>query len=174
MMPRLLTALSQNGAAIPMAAVIAPPNAGPTARLTFMPALLAAIADGRSVRGTSCATIACQTGAVSAPTTPRRNVNASSTVGVTIFSHTSAATAVDSTVVAISTAINMRRRSTMSPSAPAGSAKRNIGKLVATWTSDTVSGSGSRPVMSQPAPALYIQVPILATTVAPHSTANAG
>jgi hypothetical protein len=53
----LLTALIQNGAAIPKPAVINPPSAGPTARLTLMPALFIATAAGRSSRGTSCGTI---------------------------------------------------------------------------------------------------------------------
>jgi hypothetical protein len=38
---------------------------------------------------------------------------------------------------------------------------------------ETVSGSASRLVMSQPDAALYIQVPTLATTVAIQITANA-
>ena len=62
----------------------------------------------------------------------------------------------------------------MSASAPAGSANRNIGRLVATWTSETISGSGSRPVISQPDAAVYIQVPMLETTVAVHSTVKVG
>jgi hypothetical protein len=37
-------ALSQNGAAIPKAAMITPPSAGPIARLMLTPTLLAAIA----------------------------------------------------------------------------------------------------------------------------------
>jgi len=40
----LLTALNQNGAAIPIVAAITPPNAGPTARLTLMPTPFAATA----------------------------------------------------------------------------------------------------------------------------------
>ena len=40
MTPRLLIALIQNGAAIPSAAVMAPPSAGPTARLMLKPTLL--------------------------------------------------------------------------------------------------------------------------------------
>jgi len=54
----------------------------------------------------------------------------------------------------------------MSASAPAGIATRNIGKVVATCTSDTMSGSGLRLVINQPDAALYIQPPIFETTVA--------
>jgi hypothetical protein len=44
MMPRLLMALSQNGAAIPHVATMTPAKAGPTARLTLTPTPLAAMA----------------------------------------------------------------------------------------------------------------------------------
>src|SRR5436309_9861878 len=63
-----------------------------------------------------------------------------------------------------------RRRSTMSASAPAGSARANIGTDVATCTRETRKGSGVSPVISQPAAAFCIQTPTLATTVAVHST----
>ena len=45
-------------------------------------------------------------------------------------------------------------------------------QLVATCTSDTINGCVVRFVISHAAPALYIQVPTLATTVAVHITAN--
>jgi len=54
----------------------------------------------------------------------------------------------------------------MSTIAPAGIANKNIGRLFATCTNETVSGSGSRLVMSQPEATLYIQPPIFDTTVA--------
>src|SRR5665213_246222 len=60
----------------------------------------------------------------------------------------------------------MRRLSIMSASAPAGSANRNIGRLAATCTKDTIKGSELRLVMSQPAAALYIQLPKLVMMVA--------
>jgi hypothetical protein len=59
----------------------------------------------------------------------------------------------------------------MSASAPAGIANRNIGSVVAAWTIATMTGLGSSVVMSQPAAALYIHVPTLASTVAAQSTA---
>jgi len=49
-----------------------------------------------------------------------------------------------------------------------------MGSVVATWTSDTISGSGLRLVISQPEAAPYIQLPTFAMTVAVHMTANAG
>src|SRR5262249_32813669 len=64
------------------------------------------------------------------------------------------------------------RLSTISASAPAGIANRNMGSVVATRTIETTSGAGSRLVISQPEAALYIQLPTFATTVAIHSTVN--
>jgi len=78
------------------------------------------------------------------------------------------------TVVAPTTTIRNRRRSTMSANAPAGMAKRNTGKFPATCTSATINGSGLRLVMSHPDAALYIQVPMLETTVAVQRTLKVG
>ena len=61
----------------------------------------------------------------------------------------------------------------MSTSAPAGMANRNIGRLFATCTIETMNGSGSRLVISQPEATLYIQPPMFETTVAVQITANA-
>jgi hypothetical protein len=51
-------------------------------------------------------------------------------------------------------------------------ANRNIGRLFATCTRETVSASGSRLVMSQPDATLYIQPPTFDTTVAIQMTVN--
>jgi len=169
---KLLQTSNQNGAARPTAPVRIPLSAGPIARPMLIPTLLAATAAGRSSRGTSDGTIDCQGGAVIALAAPITNINTSSVIGVTTSNVTSAANIADATAVAISTTIRKRRLSTMSASAPAGSANRNIGKLVATCTSDTINGCVVRFVISHAAPALYIQVPTLATTVAVHITAN--
>ena len=59
----------------------------------------------------------------------------------------------------------------MSVIAPATSANRNIGKLVATCTSETSSGSSVSSVISHAAAALYIQAPVFETTVAVQTTA---
>src|SRR5258705_4847908 len=174
MTPKLATALIQSGAGIPGAAVTARPSAGPIARLMLNPMLLMATACCRSWRGTSCGTIDCQAGAASAPPAPIRKVKISKLIGVTRSRTTSAAKTALTAVVATSTPIRKRRRSMMSASAPAGSANTNTGRLAATWTSDTMSGSGLRPVISQPEAAVYIQVPIFAATVAAHSTVKVG
>src|ERR1700722_1128526 len=171
--PRLLTALTQNGAAIPATPMMLPASAGPMARLILIPTLLADTAGARSRAGTSCGTTDCQAGADRAPPTPIRNMNSSSVGGVTWPNATSDANTADSSVVAVSTQIRNRRLSKMSARAPAASANMNIGRLLATWTSDTSSASPLRLTISQPLAALYIQLPIFDTTVAIQMTANA-
>jgi len=114
------------------AALDAHAKAGPTARLTLTPTLFAATASGRSCLGTSWGTIDCHAGAVSAAPVSTRKVKNSNLPGVTRSSQTSAASAVELTVMKDSTTISRRRLSTMSASAPASSANRKIGRLVAT------------------------------------------
>src|SRR5579863_9756159 len=60
----------------------------------------------------------------------------------------------------------------MSASAPAGMANKNIGRLLATCTMETMNGSGFKLVMSQADATLYIQPPMLETTVAIQINAN--
>src|SRR5512136_2542502 len=83
MTPRLLKALIQKGAAMPRAAVMTPPNAGPTARLILMPTLLAVTATGKSALGTSWGTTDCQAGATAAEAAPIRKANNNKLLGVT-------------------------------------------------------------------------------------------
>jgi hypothetical protein len=75
-------------------------------------------------------------------------------------------------VMIISTTTKNRRRSTISASAPAGKANRNIGKLVATCTMETMMGSGLRLAINQPEAALYIHDPMLEARVAIQTTVN--
>jgi hypothetical protein len=65
-----------------------------------------------------------------------------------------------------------RRRSTISASAPAGSAKSRIGRLDAVWISATISGEADNEVISQAAPTFCIQVPMLETREATESARN--
>src|SRR5213594_1116065 len=64
--------------------------------------------------------------------------------------------------------IRSRRRSTMSASAPAGSASSISGKLSAASTSATSEGEEESEVINQPAPTSCIQVPMFETMVAIH------
>src|SRR5579859_4578943 len=79
--PRLEIALIQNGETMPSAAIATPPSAGPIAREMFTPTLLAATAEVKSSLGTSCGTIDCHAGMVSAPAAPIRNVNSNKLLG---------------------------------------------------------------------------------------------
>ena len=64
------------------------------------------------------------------------------------------------------------RRSTVSASAPAGSASKKVGMMVAACTRLTLSASGDSDVISQPAPVFCIQVPSAVTTLAVHNDLN--
>src|SRR5256885_3489362 len=68
----------------------------------------------------------------------------------------------------------MRRRSRISASAPAGRASRNSGRVVATCTSETISGEGVSNVINQAAAESCIHVPMLETTSEIHSARNSG
>ena len=72
-----------------------PPIAGPTARLTLTPTLLAVIAGCNWAFGTSCGTIDCQAGDMKAPVRPLMNVNSSRFTGVATPSETMAAYAAE-------------------------------------------------------------------------------
>src|SRR3984957_7074628 len=108
-----------------------------------------AMALSRSRFGTSIGVMTSHAGAASAPLPPRQNVVASSTAGVAQCIVTRTAKTIDTAVTAIWAPISIRRASMMSVSAPAGRVRRNIGSVVATWTADTIIGSGLRLVMSQ-------------------------
>src|SRR6185437_1727556 len=167
--PPLLNASSQNGAAIPNPAMITPASAGPTARLMLTPTLLAATAVARSSLSTSCGTIDCQAGASKAVSMLLTNINSNNVLAVTRSAETKPANITETRVTSASKVRIKRRLSMMSASAPAGSANRNIGRLAAACTRATIKGSESRLVINQPAAALYIQPPMLETTVAAHS-----
>src|SRR5215831_4925393 len=103
----------------------------------------------RSCFATIIGVMTSHAGAASAPLPPKQNAVASTTAGVAQCIVTMAAKTTDIAVTAIWAPISMRRVSMMSVSAPAGSVRRNIGSVVATWTADTTIGSGLRLVMSQ-------------------------
>src|ERR1041384_671555 len=62
----------------------------------------------------------------------------------------------------------------MSARAPAGRASRNSGSVVATCTSETISGEGVSNVINQAAAESCIHVPMLETTSEIHSARNNG
>ena len=168
-----LTALTAKGAARPTAVIRKPAMAGPIARLMLMPMEFRATAGCRCERGTSSGTTACQAGARKAAPVPIRKVNAISRVGVMRSMATRAARMLITTNRIRLTWISRRRLSTRSARVPASRANRNMGRVVAAWTSVTTAGDGFRVVISQPAPTSCIQVPMLETRPAVHSSAKA-
>ncbi len=134
-----------------------------------MPTLESAIADCSSGFGTSSGVSAAQAGAISAEPMPSAAVSPSSSPGVIAPVSVVAASAAATSAIQICTPIRKRRRSTMSDSAPAGSASTNIGAAPAACTSDTSSGLGDSVVISQPAPTSCIQVPMFDAIAASHS-----
>ena len=64
------------------------------------------------------------------------------------------------------------RRSTISASAPPGSAKKKIGRLEAVWISETISADFESEVISHAAPTFCIQVPRLDASAAIQSAKN--
>src|SRR6201987_4383658 len=62
----------------------------------------------------------------------------------------------------------------MSASAPAGTARKNIGTLVAACTAATTSGEAESVVINHAALTSFIHVPTFDTTVAIHSARNSG
>src|SRR5579871_1954832 len=164
--PRLLTALIQKGAAIPKPAVMTPPRAGPSARLMLTPTLFIASAGPKSSFGTRSGTTDCHAGDVAAEPVSTRKVKSSNVAGVMRCSHTMTAKSVLTSVMYDSAPSRNRRLSTISVSAPEGIAKRNMGRLAATCTRETIKGDESSEVMSHADAELYIQPPILDARVA--------
>src|SRR5271157_357333 len=173
MITALLAAKIQKGTAMPAAAMIRPPSAGPAARPILKPTPFAAVALSRSCFGTRRWVVDPQAGEVSAPPTPRRKVVASRSAGVARSSDTRPAKITETARIASSTAISNRRESMTSAKAPAGSVNRNNGRLTATWTRDTMIGLASRLVISQPDAVSNMAVPTFDMTLAVHMTVNA-
>ena len=167
-----LRALTTKGAASPSATISAPASAGPMARLTFTPTPFSDTAAVRCSRPTRPGTMACHAGAMKAAPLPSTKVNSSSSGAVIAPAATTAASAAAATAIAAFTASSRRRRSTTSASAPAGSANRNTGSVVAACTSATIAGDGASVVISHPAPTSFIHVPVCDRTVATQSTAK--
>src|SRR5271170_4136878 len=132
-----------------------------------------AMALSRSCLGTSIGVITSHAGAASAPVAPRQKVVASNTAGVARCNVTIAAKTMDIAVTASCAPIKSLRASMMSVSAPAGRVKRNIGSVVATWTAETILGSGLRLVISQFVDMSNIANPTFDAELAIRTTVNA-
>ena len=77
-------------------------------------------------------------------------------------------------IEAICSRISNFRRSTASPTAPAGSANRNTGRLDTACTNVTMTGVGRSFVISQAVPTLPSQMPTFETRLASHTARKVG
>src|SRR5260370_39104171 len=154
--------------------MITPAMAGPSARAMLIATAPSPTAAGNSSRDTVSGMIACQEGRSIALPAPMASVITSNIHGCTtpaIVSTPSNVVTRNNHTCAMS---RMRRRSSTSASAPAGSASKNRGRVVATCTSDTISGDGASNVMSQAAAESCIHVPMFDTTSAIQRPRNSG
>ena len=172
--PSTDTALTKNTGPGPPATMITPARAGPIARAMLIAMLPSPTAAGSSSRGTVSGMRACQAGKSIALPAPMASVITSSIHGwitPVIVSTPSNAVVRNHHTCAMS---RIRRRSKMSARAPAGSASRNSGSVVAAWTSETRRGEGASSVISHAAAASCIQVPMLEATSAIQRLRNSG
>src|SRR5260370_11191977 len=116
--------------------------------------------------------IACQAGLLAALPRPRRNVKPRRAQGEIQPASVSTPRAAAAAAIHPWVTSSRRRRSTTSARAPAGSASRNDGRLVAAWTSATSVVEVVKDVIIQEAPTFCSQVPMLEATVAIHSQRN--
>jgi len=170
--PRKDAEFSANAAAGPDAATSSPPIAGPTARATLALAPLSRAARGSSSRGTSSGWTAWKQGEASACPTARTAVRASSRFGVTPSAAVSTASAAEASSISVWLSSSSRRRSRMSPSAPAGMTRRKTGSVAAVCTRAICRALPPRSPMSHCAPTVWAQVPVLATNWAIHRARN--
>ena len=129
--PTTDTALMKNTGPGPPATIITPAIAGPIARAMLIATLPSPTAAGNSSRGTVSGMMACQAGKSTALPAPMASVITSSIQGwmtPVIVSTPSSAVVTNHHTCAMS---RIRRRSKMSARAPAGSASRNSGSVVA-------------------------------------------
>src|SRR5208282_1538741 len=153
-------ALSRKVGPAPAQATTTPPIAGPMARAALKLMPLSEIAAVKSLRDASSGTIACHAGAFSADPTPSAKLNTRRVHGVARCAIVSQPSAPAARSIHACDRISSRRLSTMSASAPAGSARISIGRLEAVWINATINGDGDSEVISHAAPTFCIQVPM--------------
>lgn len=143
--------------------------AGPMARARLTPTLESATAAGRSALSTNSGVVALQAGIISAVPMPMHRVSVNSSQTPINPDRLNPASSTAMVAIHSCTPNRYLRLSTMSANAPAGNARKNIGKAPATWTRATCSGLADRDVISQPAPTSCIQVPMFEAMLASHS-----
>ena len=164
--PRNEMALTRKVTAGPAEATTSPARAGPAARAMLKPMLPRVTAAGRSSRGTISGMLACQAGPFSAAPRPSRKVKERRIQGVVAWAAVNAQRPKAAAVIQVWVISSRRRRSSTSATAPEGSESRNIGRLVAAWTSATRVGDGLSVVIIHDAPTFWNQVPMFEATLA--------
>src|SRR5579864_1859946 len=118
------------------------------------------MAPGIAVFGTSCGTIDSHAGVLTDQAALSTNVVKSKRTGDTKSSATTAAKIAINATIAYETAMIIRRGSTMSAIAPAGSVNRKIGSVVAVCSSETSNALRSNVVINQPDAVSYMAMPM--------------
>lgn len=120
----------------------------------------------RLSRGTMSPIDACHEGLWSAMPLPIRKVKARRSHGVIKPAKAKSVSRTETVSMKSCATSMIRRRSRLSASAPAISAKAMIGSVAADWTRATMSRESVRPVIIQPAPTFWISAPRFDTIAA--------
>lgn len=146
-----------------------PPIVGPTARPILLATALRVKADGRSDFDTN-ALIAGSIGVlIIVMPAPNANVNNNNKNGVVIPKSVNIPSIKDTTNIYPHVIRSILRLSKISDTAPDGTAKRNIGKVLVVVIRETSNGLGAIEAISQDAPTSYIAEPMYEKTVANHN-----
>ena len=136
-----------------------PPIAGPIERMALNAMELSVTAEGRSLRGTISPSEACHDGLKKVDPVPIRKVSTSSSQGVSISSQASAQSSEAEAIMKSCAPIITRRRSKLSASVPAKTAKSMVGTVTPACTSATMASLSEICVIIQPAPTDCTSVP---------------
>src|ERR1700681_63417 len=166
MTPKNDSVFRRNAVPMPANEITKPANAGPTARAKLNSMPFSAEAAGKSSFETSSGKTARQVGVSNASPAESANVRTSSRTGDILPAIVIAASTPATPTIHVSVRRITLRRSTMSPMAPAGSAKMKNGKADAVCVRATYIGTALRDTISQAAPTLCIKVPTSETTSA--------
>src|SRR6202171_6240263 len=156
----------RNAVPMPANAMTKPANAGPTARAKLNSMPFSAEAAGKSSFETSSGKTARHVGVSNASPAESANVRTSSRTGDILPAIVITASTPATPTIHVSVRRITLRRSTMSPMAPAGSAKMKNGRADAVCVKATYIGPALRDTISHAAPTLCIKVPTSDTTSA--------
>jgi hypothetical protein len=116
----------------------------------------------------------CQAGAFIAAPAPSAKVKISNNHGVIASASATTPSVAAATNINACVRISIRRRSIPSARAPAGKARKKIGRVVAVCNSAIMTGDEVSDVISQPAPASCIHAPIFEVSEATHRARKSG